>query len=117
MIIEAVKKAKSSKQALDGAKFVLSGTPDYQEIFQACFEDAWSDATRRNRSIERNSGKNSDIVWKERVTPTEQEMKEDLREFLRFKNKTRVIGRILSKYDEQSLKQIFEMIKISRSQS
>lgn len=111
MIIEAVKKAKSSKQALDGAKLLLAGTPDYQEIFRACFEDAWSDATRRNRSIERSAGKKRDVKWKNRRTPTEQEMNEDLRQFVRFKNKSRILGRILSEYDEQSVKQIFKMIR------
>lgn len=117
MIIEAVKKAKSPKQTLDGVKILLDGTTDYSEIFQACFETAWKDASRRNRSIERFEGKNSDSIWWSRHAPSEDQMKEDIRQFLHFKNKTRVLGRILSEYDRDSLKRIFDMIRSHYSES
>lgn len=117
MIIEAVKKAKSSKQALDGVKLLFEDASEYKEIFHACFEEAWRDATRRNRIIERSHGKKRDIAWKPRYVPTEQEMKKDLHEFLHFKNKARVLGRVLSSYNELAIKQIFEMIRNSHSVS
>ena len=114
MMIEAVKKAKSPKQALDGAKMLYEGGPEYDKVFRACFEETWKDATRRNRAIERSGGKLADTMWKTRLHLDEHQIQERVDKILKSKDSTEW-GKVLSEVDDEGIRQIFQLVKTSRS--
>ena len=113
MMIEAVKNAKSPKQALNGAKMLYEGGPEYEKVFRACFEEAWKDATRRNRAIERSNGKLADTMWKPRLHLDEQQIQERVNKILKSKNSVEW-GKVLSEVDDEGIRQIFQKVKASR---
>lgn len=114
-LVEAVKSAKSVKMALDGTNLLLGDSEEYRFIFKEVFELAWQDATRRNRAIERSAGKKRDIKWKPRTLQTDEQFETDLLEFNKTgstRKKNRILGRILSDYEEQSIKRFFAKISV-----
>ena len=114
MIIEAVKKTKSPKQALNGAKFLYEESSTYSEVFKACFEEAWKDATKRNRAIERSQGKLSDVMWKPRIHLTEEEVKLRANKIMKSSNPTKEWGLVLSEVDSEGIRQVFQLVNDSR---
>lgn len=115
MIIEAVKKARSPKQALNGAKLLYEGGPEYEKVFRACFEEVWKDATRRNRAIEKSEGKLADVLWRPRLHLDEQQIQERVNKILKSKNSAEW-GKVLSEVDDEGIRQIFQLVKASRSE-
>lgn len=112
-LISAVKSAKSPKMALDGTKILLGPSEEYRSIFKEVFELVWRDATRRNRAIELSAGKKRDIKWKPRFVASEEYLQADLKAFKKThssKKKCRILGRVLSEYEESSINTFFESI-------
>ena len=112
-LVQAVKSAKSPKMALDGTKLLLGDSDDYKLVFHQSFELAWRDATKRNRSIERHLGKNRDEKWKPRIVPDDAYFDKDLAAFNKTrsaKKRSRILGRILSEYQAESIVMFFAKI-------
>lgn len=112
-LVQAVKSAKSPKMALDGTKLLLGDSEDYKLVFHQSFELAWRDASKRNRSIERHLGKNSDEKWRPRIVPDDAYFNKDLSAFSKTrsaKKRSRILGRILSEYQAESIVMFFAKI-------
>lgn len=112
-LVEAVKKARSPKMALDGTKLLLGNSEGYKLVFEKVFELVWRDATYRNRAIERSAGRKADIMWRPRISPDEQAFQASLLAFRKTKSSrksAKVLGKVLCEYDQASIQKFFAVI-------
>lgn len=114
VLTEAIKKSRSPKMALDGAKLLLNGGGDYPDIFKTVFETVWSDATRRNQAIERRAGKNRLLKWPPRTQLEEGACQLVAKKVRRSRNPEREFGKVLSSYEEQTIKRIYQILSGSQ---
>ncbi len=108
LLIEAIRSAKSPKMALDGAKLMFQGDPSISHVSREVFNEAWDDATRMNRLIERKSGK---VRWPNRLDLNEERIRHEVNRYSSSNNKGEILGRILSELDEKGLLLFKESIK------
>ena len=108
-LIKAIKEAKSPKLALNGAKLLHEGDPSLGDVSRSCFEEAWADATRMNRLIERKQGK---VRWPERFDIDDDRIRSEVRQFESSKDKATEWGRILSTYGIDTIKSIRSLINL-----
>ena len=108
-LIKSIKEAKSPKLALNGAKLLYGGDPSWGDVSRACFEEAWDDATRMNRLIERKSGK---VRWPERFDIDEDRIKSEAQRINGSKDRGTEWGRVLSTYGIETIKSIRSLINL-----
>ena len=108
-LIKSIKEAKSPKLALNGAKLLYGEDPLWGDVSRACFEEAWTDATRMNRLIERKSGT---VRWPERFDIDEDRIKAEAKRFNGSKDKSADWGRILSTYGIDTINEIKSLITL-----
>lgn len=114
VLVEAIKLAKSPKMALDGVKMLLDGAGDYSEIFRIVLEPVWADASRRNRAIERRSGKNRLKKWPPRTQLEEATCQLVAKKVMRSRSVEKEFGKVLSSYEEQTIKRIYQILSGSQ---
>lgn len=108
-LILTINNASSPKLALNGAKLVYGNDESWSEISKACFEKAWSDATRRNQLIERSGGT---MRWPNRFDIDNEQVLVEANKINASKDKFREWGNALSTYDVTTLVGIKNLVEL-----
>ena len=108
-LIKSIKEAKSPKLALNGAKLLYGEDPSWGDVSRSCFEEAWNDATRMNRLIEKKSGK---VRWPDRFEADEERIQIEVRRLQAMDSKSTEWGKVLSTYGIDTIKAIRSQVTL-----
>lgn len=111
MIVKAVNRSRTPKFALDGAKMLFGDGAEYAEILHECFDNAWKDSSRRNRTLARSKGLLRETLYPQRLALDESALQAWACSIVAARNPAKEIGRVLAELDEASIRQVFILLK------